>query len=206
MKLSIKIVEPKEKPDYMLCMLPGRGVNIESTNRYLGTLVNKKNILKLFIENENLTWYSMPNGPKDQDLAVKDLNENYKIIENRISSIAKAYKINQKNIILYGYSAGGVLCYKLASNGRLPYKFIITHASVVLDCSKLKKNKKETKIVSFYNLDDHCFSYYERYLPSKEWLIKNKYNVHFVEEPSGGHGIYKEDCYEIARLIKEEAI
>ena len=81
------------------------------------------------------------------------------------------------------------------------YGALVAHNGCALDVKSIPVAKKPMSCLLFNNRDDNCFAWEERYLPTRNTLISNGYNVTCVERSSGGHGITAADVSMAAIML-----
>ncbi len=84
----------------------------------------------------------------------------------------------------------------------LPYAAVICHNGAILEPENLNLSKNDMPFLLFHNSDDNCFTWEERYLPTKKSLIEKKYNVTFEENNSSGHNIDSRDVRQAIEFIR----
>jgi predicted esterase len=62
-----------------------------------------------------------------------------------------------------------------------PIGAIICHNGAIFEPNKVPVCKNTNPFYVTHGLNDDCFDWVERYLPMKESLIQNNYNVDFLE-------------------------
>lgn len=156
---------------------------------------NVKNCVIWSLAGPEGQWYPAPKGTHDQKEALEGLPKSVKIIDNLINKMMKQYSLLRRDIYLAGHSAGAVVALQVAAHSHEPLGGVHMHCGAILDPSSLPRNNG-TPIFVFHSENDLVFSWDERYLPTKEALIKNGYQCAFVERrdyANGGHAVRKED-------------
>jgi predicted esterase len=141
----------------------------------------------------NFEWYPMPNGIGDQRRAVLGLKEAVETIDCILSEINRHFSVPAERTALVGFSAGAVMAIQAAAH--LPHKFpvVVAHAGAILEPEMLPVCRNKTPIYLFHNQDDSTFDWVERFLPMKNALITQGYNIRTVEGPAGRHMISEDD-------------
>jgi phospholipase/carboxylesterase len=153
-----------------------------------------ENCLIVGVTPVNFEWYPMPNGANNQDEAVAGQREGVEAIDKVLTQINRHFSVSVERTALVGFSAGAVMAIQAAAH--LPHKFaaVVSHAGAILDPEALPASKnRSVPIYLFHNRDDSVFSWEERFLPMKEALERQRYNVKTVENPSGNHVMCEQD-------------
>ena len=192
-----------DTPTHAIFLLPGRNISADTMMQNFNSLIDIQKLVFYCLEPE-VEWYPMPNGIDNQSEAIEGLHDNLPIIRNSIKELIAAENIPISNTILIGFSAGGVVALGLACNFDDEYNLVISHSGAILEPGALKPCAVKTKFFLFHREDDYCFDWHERYLPMKNALISQGYNVLFTERGFGNHTIYKNDVEEIQHFISQE--
>ena len=192
-----------DDPTHAIILLPGRDIPAEAMMQNFISLVDMPRMVFYCLE-PKIEWYPIPNGVDNQSKSVKGLSENLPIIRNCIMELLVEENIPVSNTILIGFSAGGVIALGLACNFSDEYKLVISHSGAILEPGCLKECEVNTKFLLYHRKDDFCFDWDERYVPMKNALVNQGYNVFFKEDLYGNHTIYKNDVEEIQNFIFQE--
>ena len=189
------VLNNASKPNKCILALPGRDQN----GFYMAWHYNTKALedtLIIGVTPEYFEWYPMPNGPMDQEQSVIGLYSAVEAVDNVLAKIKKHFFISPERIILTGFSAGAVTAIQSAVH--LPYVFpaVICYGGAILEPEALppcSEEKKKNQFVLFHNMDDKTFTWEERFLPMKESMLYNGYNVRTIERIDGNHCIADRD-------------
>jgi predicted esterase len=136
----------------------------------------------------------MPNGPADQTAAVEGIKTAITAIELVIDKIKTMFSLSRDKIAVVGFSAGGVMALQVAAHSEQSLAAAVCHGGAILEPDKLPFARDSyMPILLTHAEDDSIFDWYERYLPMKNALLKQDYNVHTIEWLSGGHSLSSED-------------
>lgn len=185
-----EIIQPLTLNKIFGCVVlfAGRGMS----NQHLSNLCEMLNInetIFVLLEPFNRHYYPSPNGINDQERSIIGLEKFMPIAESTIEKIQEIFDIPRQEIVVGGFSAGAVIALQLALLTKTPYAAAISMAGAIFETEKIPKAKHQFPILLQHNKDDSCFDWYERFIPMKESLITNKYNVLTSEKNFGGHNI-----------------
>lgn len=185
-----------------IVLLPGRG---QSARNILAKYIHYSNLnqFALIAIEPNVEWYPAPNGAGDQDNSLFGLKSSVPKLDNFISEIENKFEIDRSEIVLSGFSAGAVMAIQIAAYAKQPFKAVISHNGAILEPKDLPKSIYSTKHLVFHNEDDDCFSWEERYIPMKNILIENGYNLETAENEFGGHILNSDDVNYAGIWIKK---
>ena len=189
-----RVIMPKGRPIGCVIALPGRGMSgreiAETYKRYSGL----SKTLFVGITPKERQWYPMPNGVKDQAEAIAGVDVTMKRIERTTRRLLNAFRIRHNAVALVGYSAGAVMSLYTAINSNLGYAAAIGHSGALLEPSKVTYcNKPNLQLMMAHCKNDCCFFWDERYIPTKDALKKNGYNLANIEHNEGGHNMINAD-------------
>lgn len=193
------ITEPKGKRKGCVIALPGRAVPGEMMDKFANHFGLSDSMI-VVLEPDMLRWYPQPNGPADQVDAVAGLAEAVRVVNQKIGTIQRAFHLKRRQIVVAGYSAGAVLALQLLAASHQPFAAVVSFGGAILEPDKMPKAPTQTPVLLRHAIDDDCFKWDERYLPMKQALIENDYNLFVSEKPDGGHGIYRQDATAIGRF------
>lgn len=180
-------------PTSCIIALPGRGQSGFS----LASLYNAMGLshtMVIGLTPTKFEWYPMPNGIKDQKAAVVSQHWSMATIADVLKEVQIKYKIGPDKMALVGYSAGAVMSIHTAINLAGSVSAVVAHAGAILEPWRVQQCLcPNTHFLLIHSLDDEAFKWDERYLPMKESLTENAYNVCSIEKENGGHGIYFAD-------------
>jgi len=183
-----KKIEKKEKTMFLFV---GRNQQVETLlELYQSNDYIKKNY-NLNILSPEIEWYPKPNGITDQKSSVEKLENTINEVNGLICSITSSDNLNPNQVYLSGFSAGGAVALGLITNYK--YKAAISHSGTILNTNSIGHSKHKNPILLIHCRDDSIFNWEERYMPTKNTLLRQNYNVSVVEKNSGGHVISKED-------------
>lgn len=182
-----------EEPTSCILILPGRGECGSDLARFYEN-TELKNTIIVGITPYKREWYPMPNGPSDQAAAVNGIKDAIAAIETVLEKIQHMFSLTRDKIAIAGFSAGGVMALQVAAYSEKSFAAAVCHGGAILEPDKLPPAKDSyMPILLTHSEDDPIFAWDERYLPMKEALLKQDYNVHTVEWLSGGHSLSSED-------------
>lgn len=177
----------KTHPDKCVLMLGGRGQGPRVLPSYYHSFLNQFTIVGAATVSR--AWYPQPNGVKNQKRALDGMPHAISLIEAAVGCICQQFKTTKQNIILLGYSAGGVMAIQVAANSAEPYAGVVCQSGAILLPKKLPICSQPVPILLTHSRDDMTFEWDERYLPMKIALKKQKYPLVTVESSQGGHDI-----------------
>ena len=199
---ELLVREPEKENLGLVILLPGRGQPcLDMINRY-DRASNLANMRLIAVEPID-EWYPAPNGVGDQSEAIWGLKLTVPEFENFVTDLEREYEVDRANIVLAGFSAGAVLAIQVAANTDRPFGAVVVHNGAILDPESMLESKNNTPFLVFHNMNDDCFEWEERYLPMKEALESNNYDVDFIEGETGGHYIADEDVKFAGNWIKK---
>jgi len=198
------VSEPKQVSKCIIG-LTGRGQEA-SHMLHIAKSLDLPDTLLVAIEPEELRWYPQPISSVDQDEAVAGLPLARAAIGDIIKSIQWKWNLFPKDITLIGFSAGGVMAVDIATKEKEEYGAIVCFAGAILNPYDTPQNDKDTPFLLIHNKDDYCFDWKERYLPMKEKLVEQGYNVTTLEKRRGNHRIFYKDVVEASNFIGQHMI
>ena len=160
-----------------------------------------KNTYRLYVLSPEKEWYPKPHGITNQKSALKGLERTSLQMQSLIRELVTTDNLNTNQIILSGFSAGAVVAFDLFLNGK--YKSMISHNGTILDVQSIKPSKSLSPILMIHNRDDEIFTWEERYLPAKNTLLKQEYNLSAIEKFNGGHSVSKEDIDYVSVFLNQ---
>lgn len=176
-------------PSHCLMCLAGRG-GIDFSSRYKEK--SPEGLLVTGVIPPNNVWYPMPNGPNDQEDAIKGLPKARNYINKKIATISHKHHIPTKNFFLAGFSAGAVMAIEVTTRNDICGAAI--HSGAILDIDGLpQRNGHDPKFYLFHNTDDMVFSWNDRFLPMADTLAVKDYSTKLVVRKNGGHTIDNRD-------------
>ena len=184
----------------MLIILPGRGSPPEMILDYYTFWHQDSNrhnphddqLIKIEI-NPLDEWYPAPYGPNNQKDAIAGVASMLLSLDAQIKELQDLYKIKRNQVFIFGFSAGAVMALQLAMNSDEQFGGVVAHSGAIFEPDKVNPCKNRTKIMLIHNRNDDCFTWDERYVPMKESLAKNKYNLFCYETMDRGHIIKSAD-------------
>jgi phospholipase/carboxylesterase len=187
----------------LVVLLPGRGQparDILARYHRFSTL-NQFTLIAVEPMDE---WYPVPKGSQDQTEAVWGLKLSVPQMDDFIAELEEEFEVDRSNVILGGFSAGAVMAIQLAALTDNPFNSVIAHNGAILEPDELPKSRHSTKYLVLHNENDDCFSWKERYLPMKNALVNQGYDLEVIESEVGGHYIAPEDVEEAGFWIREQ--
>lgn len=191
-----------QDPTGCVLALPGRGIPGDLMEKFMFHTGLWKS-LHVILEPKNLEWYPKPNGADDQREALDGLARAIDVIESYVKKIERAWGIPKDKVGIVGFSAGAVMGIQCLAYSDKPYAGILSLAGAILDPLGLPKARHNTPVLLQHNMDDDCFKWEERYLPMKEIMVKQKYNVSFHEAEEGGHTMTHSEVYLCRQFMAE---
>lgn len=189
----------KPKANGQIFLFPGRGQDPEEMMKLYNNETMISSTHNIYCVYPDVEWYPMPNGVTKQNNSVKGLEKTTAGIMKLISDISKSDGFQEKNAVLAGHSAGAVVACSVWLNGK--YGTLVVHNGCVLDVKNIPVADRPSKCLLFHNRDDNCFAWEERYLPTRNTLISNGYDVTCIEKSTGGHAITATDVSIAAIMI-----
>ena len=196
--LSKKKIDKLNKTIFLFC---GRNQNPEELllmYELNESIVKNHNLFIVSPENE---WYPKPNGITDQKKSIVQMQKTLSKIREVIRKIIQKDNLNENQIILSGFSAGAAVAMELFVTGN--YKSVICHNGTILDINTIKNAKNLNPIFMIHNRDDKIFTWEERFMPVKNTLLKEEYNLQTLERSHGGHAIKKEDIDYVSVFLNQ---
>ena len=181
-------------------VLPGRGIPGSVMLRFCRQMELRRTMLAC-MEPYRLAWYPMPNGAGDQHLACLGLDFAVDMAAKEIKKFLEWQELKMEETILLGFSAGSVVALQLAIRSDQAWGGCVSLGGAILEPEKVAAAKNNTPIILQHNADDECFKWYERYLPMRDALEANGYNVTRLERPFGHHTFYVNDAVNVATLV-----
>ncbi|MGH7175378.1 MAG: alpha/beta hydrolase [Minisyncoccia bacterium] len=146
-------------------------------------------------------WYPPPHSPDDQAEALAGMSGAVGMVDDVLKRLRRAFGIKREQVVLAGFSAGGVVALESMIQTPYPFAAVVCHSGVVLEPRRIPPCGHSTKVVLTHSKDDKLFKWEKRYLPSKRALIDQGYHLALIEHESGGHCIFKDDMVYIANLL-----
>lgn len=197
---KVYIREPEEAATSLAVLLPGRGQPaVDLLARYDAAPLPRTLLIAAQPFEE---WYPAPKGSDDQEEAVEGLRLSVPELDEFISELQEEFGLDRSRIALVGFSAGGVMAIQTAAYSNEPFGAVVVHAGAILEPDELPPAKNDTPFLLIHSQDDDCFFWEERYLPMKEALIDQGFNLFTSEGKTGGHRIGHEDVLEGAEFIR----
>jgi len=181
-------------------VLPGRGIPAPILFRFCREMELRRTLFAA-IEPFRLAWYPQPNGSNDQKDACSGLAEAVELVEQELDKFLVWQDLKKEETVLLGFSAGAVLALQIAIRSAERWCACVSLAGAILEPDKVPAAKSDTPIILQHNADDDCFKWFERYLPMRQALEGNGYNVTRLERPFGNHTLYINDAVNVSKLI-----
>jgi len=200
---EVIVREPEGDCLGMVVLLPGRGQpakDILARYHRFSTL-NQFTLVAIEPMDE---WYPAPKGAEDQMEAVWGLKLSVPQMDEFIAELEEEFEVDRSNVILGGFSAGAVMAIQLAALTDNPFNAVIAHNGAILEPDELPESRHPTKYLVIHNENDDCFSWEERYLPMKNALLEQGYDLEVIEGEVGGHFIAPEDVEDAGFWIREQ--
>lgn len=197
-----RVLVPKGKPIGCVMVLPGRGMSGREIAETYRSLSGLSSTLFIGFTPKERQWYPMPNGVKDQDAAVEGLALTMTKIERATRRILNTFRVRRNAVALVGYSAGAVVSLYTAINSKLNYAAAVGHSGALLEPAKVSYcNKPNLQLMMAHCKDDCCFFWDERYVPTRNALKTNGYNLSSREHETGGHAMMNGDVVAAGLLL-----
>jgi predicted esterase len=187
----VLIEEPSKDYKGTILLFSGRGNSVYDLLTVYKNNEKSDNYRLISIEPYS-EWYPLPNGAGDQEEAVLGLRETIPRLKNTIDKLKESYDLSESNLFISGFSAGAVIALQILLSTDDIFEGVVCHNGAILDMNKLSTSNT-TPILIIHCNDDECFSWDERFIPMKDFLIKNSFFVSFIEKNEGGHYIDNED-------------
>lgn len=199
-KIAIKNpLSDKPSKGCVIC-LPGLGVPAYIMLKFARHMELRRTTLAT-LEPYKLIWYPRPNGVRDQARTVMGLPYAVAAAREAVEKVKKATGFENDQIVLLGFSAGAVVGLQLAMQEEKPFAACVTMAGAIFEPHKVGKAKNQTPIILQHNRFDDCFDWHERYLPMRDALYANGYNLVLLERGYGNHTMYVDDAVNVSRRI-----
>jgi len=196
------VLNEHRKPKSCVVFLPGRA----NSGALMGKVYYKAGLreqLLVSITPRDYAWYPMPNGANDQVAALAGQERARLTIEDVVTRVQNRYGFSRRNIVLCGYSAGGVMAIQVAAKSEEAFAGVVVHAGAILDTEALPPcTCPETIFLLTHCRDDLIFEWEERYVPMKNALLEQGYNVWTLERDEGGHMVDENDLMQSKRFIE----
>lgn len=175
----------RNKATSCILILPGRcQTGIELAKQWCNIFLD--NTMIILITPKNKEWYPMPYSSLDQENAVLGLETAREVIESTLDRIKLEFKIPKNKTAVVGFSAGGVMANYVGINSNKEYAGFVSHSGAILEPKFVPKCKfSSVPFVLTHSENDEDFSWDERYIPMKNSLIDNGYNLKFLESMNG---------------------
>ena len=201
-KVKMKTITSSPLGDWnggAIVVLPGRGGSGQGMiDRH------KLHDTKMIAYQPDIEWYPMPRGPGDQTEAVAGASESAIALLDKIKAYADLHKIDTRKIALVGPSAGAVMALTLAVTSDVPFAAVVSCNGCILDPSIIPECRHpDVPIWLYHNKDDKCFSWNERYLPTKDALLAKKYPIVCKEQEMGGHDVSSHDLKDVTHFLSK---
>lgn len=199
-KVIIKNTLSKKPPKGCVICFPGLGIPGFMMLKFARHMQLRRTTMAA-IEPYKLIWYPRPNGPKDQSRTIMGLPYAVRAAYESVEKVKKFTGFDNEQIVLLGFSAGSVIALQLAMQTEKPFAACVSLAGAIFEPNKVIKAKTNTPIILQHNKHDDCFDWFERYLPMRQALLTNGYNLKLLERPYGQHTMYVDDAINVSRQI-----
>ena len=197
--------EADNKPfQYAVICIPGRGNDGADFAMDYFEQSGLKNTVFVGPTPKKREWYPMPYNAKNQKEAVAGLPFARSVIQEIIQNTTESFNIAHRNIVLAGFSAGGVMAINTAVHSAKTLMGVVCHAGAILDTKDVPDAQVATPMLLMHNRDDMCFEWFERYLPMKKTLISAGYHLYVSEKQKGGHFVADSDVSHAGSFIRSE--
>jgi len=186
------IYNADNKPTSCILALPGRGNRGQDIAEWYSFAGLKKTLI-VAVTPANYEWYPQPNGPQDQADAVAGQEAARNSLEWVVDTIEKRYGIKSNRMALVGFSAGAVMAIQTAIHSEREFAAVIGHGGAILDPGGVPPAKNAMPIYLMHSNNDSTFEWDERFVPMKESLEQNGYNVESLIRKYEGHRVIYED-------------
>ena len=147
-----------------------------------------------------IEWYPAPYSSEDQEEAVSGLENARERIEEILEKVTEKFNVARNKIAILGFSAGAVMSVYTATRGGT-LAGVVGHAGAILEPHNVPACQTETPILLTHGKMDGCFDWYERYVPMKNSLVENNYNVHSFEH-YGDHWVTEPEIIVGSEFLK----
>lgn len=191
----------KKQATSCIVVLPGRGQHAaELAQMWLKS--GLEDTMFVAVTPTEYQWYPMPNNSEDQDDAVAGLETARLVVESVLTRIESEFAISRDRIAIVGFSAGGVMANYVAMHTLREIAGIACHGGAILEPYNIPECAfPDMPMILTHNEDDDVFDWQERYLPMRDSLISQNYNVCEHENEEGGHHIQKIDILYSACIL-----
>lgn len=164
-----------------MLILPGRDqTGVELAKQWCNIFLD--NTMIILITPKDKEWYPLPYNALDQEDAILGLEKAKETIDYVLDRIQLEFRIPAEKTAIAGFSAGGVMANYVGINSNKEYAGFISHSGAILEPEFVPKCKfKSVPFILTHSRNDDVFSWEERYIPMKNSLINNGYNVKFLE-------------------------
>lgn len=187
------------KKEKTILIFPGRDQDPEEImSLYRGNkrIEESFNLIAVSPETE---WYPKPNGLPNQSEAVSGICKSVKNVNEFVNRLSSDENVDPLKTILSGYSAGGVMALEVSMSNR--FMAAVCHSGCILDVSRVKKNQHRTPCLMIHARDDNTFGYGERFMPTKNALLREGHVITTIEKQDGGHSIAAVDVEYAASFL-----
>ena len=181
------------KPLGCIIALHGRGGSAEYMSKTYKAAVGLEHTEVMGCSHPHGVWYPQPWGPKNQEEALCGLPKARNLVEATTTYACDVLNITPEQCALVGFSAGAVVALYTAITSEFNYAAVVSHSGAILNPTMVPSCKKKLHLLLFHSRNDPIFSWEERYLPTKETLLEQKWNASFAETETGGHHLYEHD-------------
>jgi len=196
------VKEPQGARKGCIIALSGRGASLGMLDEFCHYMEVPQTLV-ISAEPNELCWYPQPNGANDQALAIKGLELAVDALGKYIAKVQRAFRLRRNKIVLLGFSAGAVMALQMAIRSDKPFAAAISLCGAILEPHKVPEAKNTTPILLRHAADDTCFSWEERYLPMKEALSDQGYDLYVSERNRGGHTVDMEDVEVVSNFVRD---
>lgn len=175
------------KKEKTILIFPGRGQDPEELMSLYRANKRIDEAFNLMAVNPEKEWYPKPNGVTNQSEAVSGICRSVRNINEIVNRLSSKEGIDPLKIALSGYSAGGVIALEVSISNR--FMAAVCHSGCVLDTSRIKRSQHGTPCLMIHARDDGTFGYGERFMPTKNTLLREGHMVTTIEKQDGGHSI-----------------
>jgi predicted esterase len=132
-------------------------------------------------------WYPAPKSPSDQKDAVLGINLAIVKVNKAVDeALIQAGNISRSKTALVGLSAGGCLALEMGAYYS-DFAGVVCHSGCIYDSNAFIPAINEIPILLTHSKKDTVFDWNQRYIPTKNALKRQGYNLSVMEKEVGGH-------------------
>lgn len=200
MLISHWLVSERPNSKGMAVLLPGRGVPGSLMHQYFREMRLRRTTAVALVP-RGRAWYAVPNGPHDQDQALRGLAYAVEEVSAAIDKLKNMWGTPDNKITLIGFSAGAVVANEVAIRTGRPFAAVVSTGGAILDTTNVPQATTQTLFLLQHGTHDDCFEWGERYIPMRQVLTSRGYCVKTHERPGGTHNLYRDDAHKAGEAL-----